>query len=139
MKTIKFFTMAAVCAAFVSSCSVTNEKVDFVPDGEDMVAVKFGSKGIAAMQTKVDNDRWEGDEQIGIFMLDHGTTNVVGSNRNVKYINAQSALTAVFTPDNVRLYYPTDGSLVDFISYYPYKTFSGWDYSLSMADQTHQS
>ncbi|MDR2496949.1 MAG: fimbrillin family protein [Tannerellaceae bacterium] len=139
MKTINFLTMAAFCAAVLCSCAGAEKHEDFVDNAPKPVEVKFGSKNIAAMQTKVDGNLWDGNEEIGVFMVHHATNYIISAH-NVKYTNSASGSAASFA-STTPIFYPTSTSeKVDFVAYHPYATLSStWVYSIDVSDQSDQS
>ena len=91
-----------------------------------------------ALQTRVggnDGAMWDGGEQVGIYMLQNAAALV----SNAPY-TASAGEVANLTPAGDPIYYPADGSEVQFISYYPYAEI-GADMILpvSVADQTDPS
>jgi hypothetical protein len=143
-KTIFSFVMAAMAAAVMTSC--TTGKIEVEDDGE-RVAVQFASE-IAGVSTRVNNTTWDGNEHIGIFMIEDGTALAAGTIKegadNVQYETASTGIpTASFAPSSGvdPIYYPAAGS-VNFIAYYPYNAAAtGGLYSLpiSVAIQSSQS
>jgi hypothetical protein len=143
MKTTKFVTAIALCATIAASCTVGNEKMDFVPDKQELVAVKLGSKNIAAMQTRVDGDQWDGSEVIGVFMTQNTTTNIIAGSGNVPYeVSSVSNPSATFAAAGAKLYYPEAVTpKVGFVAYHPYAaSLEGtWGYPIDITDQSNQS
>ncbi len=101
-----------------------------IETGNDAVAVTFTPD----ITTRVSGTTWDDGDAIGIFMVNNGTTDVVSGSGNRQY----SFNGSVFQPSSGNdIYYPEDGSKVDFIAYYPYKTGqSGFSYSISLANQS---
>jgi hypothetical protein len=153
MKTTSlFFTMAAMAAAVMASCTTGEHEV--VNNGKpidehvgERVAVQFASE-VAELGTRVHDQTWDGGEHIGIFMLGNGqplaTATILESADNVEYQTASAGLTtASFNPSSgvEPIYYPVTGS-VNFIAYYPYAAAAtGTPFSLpvSVASQSSQS
>ncbi len=77
--------------------------------------------------TRANGTSWETSDEIGIFMLP-------GDGSNVKHIHTGEGF---FSADDQPLYYPKDGSAVDFVAYYPYS--EEIDESLYPIDITDQS
>ena len=143
MRTIKFLTVAAFCAAVATSCTVGSENMDYTPKSEELRAVvKFGSKNISAMQTKVENDQWAGGDEIGVFMVENGTSTISENSANIPYAAATSGTTTTFSPLGTdRLYYPVlEDPKVGFIAYHPYVAAqTDFTYSIDLSDQSNQS
>jgi hypothetical protein len=142
MKSIKSISMAAIAAAVVMStvsCSVEESISDGSGGGDKRVAVKFAAADIAAVQTRVNGENWEGSEKIGIFMVDHGLTTISESANNIRYETTSTGTDATFTPAGSTIFYPATGS-VDFIAYHPHATLTGtWTYAVDVSDQSDQS
>lgn len=135
MKTSIISIMAATSIVFVS-CS--NDDKPEVNNRE----VRFSS-GILANQSKVggsDGNQWEGNEAIGIYMVENGTTNVVEGATNIQYTTNSTGASAIFNSTNP-IYYPVDISRkVDFIAYHPYNSeVSNYVYPINLATQNSQS
>jgi len=101
------------------------EDIDNI-DGEK-VAVQFSSGNRAFLRTSGDGELWKAGDPIGIYMiktgqqLDPGT--IAENTVNKLYRAVNDGNTTPFTPAlNNIIYYPTDGSEVDFIAYYPYNS-----------------
>lgn len=132
-----FFTVAAL-AAMVAFTSCDNES-DNLPDNNTPVAVQF-SAGInqALPQLRAANALWTNGDQIGIFMVDNGTTTIAESAENKQYTTTGSSSFSAVAGNQI--YYPMDGSAVDFIAYYPWVNGSKLTvpYSVNTASQSNQ-
>ena len=54
-------------------------------------------------------------------MLKNGSNEIIGDNANIKFLADNRGTTGYLVPaNNIPIYYPTDGSKVDFRVYYPY-------------------
>ena len=120
---ILFWIGAAACT--VAACSDDKEepkpaRQEVVLEGEILT---LGSDKTA---------QWKGGEEVGIYMLKAGTTEIVDNYANVKHIAEIRDNKLYFVPaDKVPMYFPEDGSEVSIRAYYPYlegvKTrTSGW-------------
>lgn len=124
IKNLKLFALT-VSVLFTAGCS-SNEPMD-----EQPVAARF-SAGIKqalplqASHTKVSGNTWEAGDVIGIFMVERGTIQIAQQTANKQH-TATAGTTANFTPaTGHEIYYPLNGSSVNFIAYYPYaSTVSG--------------
>lgn len=111
-KNITYLCMAAA-ALLVSSCTQNEEITQTIED--ERVAVRFSSN-MASLETKTIDGTWN-SHTIGISMFDTDGE-LIESDAQYKVVTTgetSSDLTSVSTP----LYYPTDGSNVSFIAYYP--------------------
>lgn len=115
-KVILFSTLTAIM--LMASCS-NDEEVKVSNDG----AVRFTSSIGKAVDsgsptTKAVGTEWAANDAIGIFMVKNGVTTVVDGVENREYTTTGGGnFTA--TAGN-EIYYPMDGSKVDFIAYYPH-------------------
>lgn len=136
MKT-KFLSALAITVILLVSCS--NE--DNTPETNDG-HVKFSS-GVSANQTKVggsDGNQWEGNEAIGIYMVETGDVLIAEDAENIKYTTTSTGAAATFT-STTPIYYPVDATQkVDFIAYHPYSgSVSSYVYPINVANQSNQS
>lgn len=137
MKT-KFLSVLAVTAILFASCSNDDYNTTEVNDGQ----VKFSS-GVNSTNLKVggaDGDQWEGNESIGIYMVETGGTTVAESATNILYTTTSIGQTATFS-SSMPIYYPVDATQkVDFIAYHPYSSsVANYVYPVDVTTQTNQS
>ena len=65
---------------------------------------------------------WSGGQRVGIFMLKKGTNEVMSEYFNKEHIADNRGATGYLVPaDNQPMYYPDDGTEVEFRVYYPYE------------------
>lgn len=106
-------------AMTLASCS--NEEVN----GNDTKNAQLQVvANIALPQTRAFDDQWNAGDQIGIYTLKAGTTDIDAAD-NLAYRNTLtegSAANANFAPAGKAANLPDDGSKVDVVSYYPYST-----------------
>lgn len=129
------FTCLAVFA--LSSCS-ENEPDVTLPQSN---AIRFDAAIERAAGTRVADTTWDPNDAIGIYMKTAGATLSTTSAQaeNVKYTTVGAGST-IFTAAGAGVEFPTDGSNVDFISYYPYQTtISGYNYPINVANQSNLS
>lgn len=104
-------------AMTLASCS--NEEVN----GNDTKNAQLQVvANIALPQTRAFDDQWNAGDQIGIYTLKAGTTDIDAAD-NLAYRNTLtegSAANANFAPAGKAANLPDDGSKVDVVSYYPY-------------------
>lgn len=134
----RFFSVLAVTAVLFASCNDNNDGATEVNDGQ----VKFSSGAITG-HTRVggvNGDQWEGNESIGIYMVDNAAASVAEGAGNVLYTTASVGAAAAFS-SATPIYYPVDDAQrVDFIAYYPYRAaVSGYLYAVDAANQADQS
>jgi endonuclease G len=115
----KIFVLAALSAAFaLTACDEPQNIETTTPDGP--IAVKFSSS-IFSPATRLENDQWGQNDQVGIFMKTAGQTLSEESvlAQNYPYI---AAVDNTLTARDYPIEYPNDGTAVDFIAYYPYNS-----------------
>jgi hypothetical protein len=111
----KCFFMAiafGAAAIIMTSCSEDREENRYSE------AIQFASAiGNMAQQTRTANggDEWVQNDAIGVFMVNHEGSNIVGGAANKRYIATGSNNTFTAAEGNA-LYYPVNGSAVDFIA-----------------------
>lgn len=107
-------------AAALTSCD-KNEEAAVLDNGQVHFTAGIGKEAVAAPQSRAAGTAWAAGDNIGIFMVGHGTTVIAESATNKKYTTATG--NGSFTPvTGNEIYYPTnDVAPVDFIAYYPYR------------------
>lgn len=117
MNKSSFMLFAMAGAMTLASCS--NEEVN----GNDTKNAQLQVvANIALPQTRAFDDQWNAGDQIGIYTLKAGTTDIDAAD-NLAYRNTLtegSAANANFVPAGKAAKLPDDGSKVDVIAYYPY-------------------
>lgn len=106
-------------------------------EGGDRVAINVG----AQINTKVVDNRWNDNDVIGITMFKNGTTDLAEGNFKNKQYTIRAGSTSKFEPltdDNI-IFFPKDGSQVDFMAYYPYNAAVANNYimPIDVTDQTN--
>ncbi|MDR1895251.1 MAG: fimbrillin family protein [Prevotellaceae bacterium] len=134
---------AILCFA---ACSQDDEPFN---NSADPVAVRFSTAALTvapATRTTDQGSRWAADDNIGVYMLEHGATLAASTpgpctDGNNRYIATAAGSTGVaFRADALAdsLWYPHDGSAVDFIAYYPYQATVS-DYKADVETPANQS
>lgn len=119
MKAIKNLVMMSALAAAACLASCNNDDEVNVNNGQVHFAAAIGSQALATPQSRASGTAWAAGDHIGIFMVNHGTTTIAEAAANKDYTTATG--TTTFTPvTGHEIYYPMDGSAVDFIAYYPH-------------------
>lgn len=117
MNKSSFMLFAMAGAMTLASCS--NEEVN----GNDTKNAQLQVvANIASPQTRAFDDQWNAGDQIGIYTLKAGTTDIDAAD-NLAYRNNLTegcAATANFAPAGEAAKLPDDGSKVDVVAYYPY-------------------
>ena len=96
----------------------------------------------AGVAQRVMNTTWDAGDKIGVFMVKNAAaldaSGIVGGGDNVGYTTLSGS--GVFTPMGAGLQYPADGSMVDFIAYYPHTgTLNNYTYPVDLTNQQHPS
>ena len=131
------FRSAAFCAAVFLLAGCGNDNESATADGNDSRIPLEVTGGISA-QTRAADAAWAASDAIGIYMLKSGTTDIAESAANRRYTTAQGD--GRFSADaGASIYYPIDGSKVDFLAYYPHSASGVADgkYALDLSDQSH--
>ncbi len=90
------------------------------------------------LRVNSNGDEWAMGDNVGIYTFKHGEKVPVGT-ENVKHTTTSAGKSTSFTSETP-LYYPTDGSTVDFVAYYPYSTsISSMKYPIVLSDQSVQA
>lgn len=100
--------------------------------------VRFTSV-VEGAYTRATGASWAANDQIGVFMKQSGEVlgsgTIVGDGDNVSYITETGD--GNFLPNGTSLEYPSNGSAVDFIAYYPFQTtLDNYIYKVDVADQS---
>lgn len=138
MKKVTFLSIALAAIGALASCTAGD---DLLPE-TSRTPIRFtGGIGTqpSAPDTRAAGATWHNGDAIGVFMLSHGTDALVDDAANKQFTTTGNGY---FTHvPATRLYYPQDGSLVDFIAYYPYRpdaTLTG-SFAVNTADQSRQT
>lgn len=133
--------LITVCAVIVVIVSCEKDNM-LIKDG----AVRFTSEGTTATQTRVaidphDKSVWEKADPVGIYMVKHGTSDVLDNAENMKYTASEAGLSTSFAPAGQAIYYPLDETeKVGFIAYHPYRaTVSDFVYPVDVSNQASQT
>ena len=134
MKSNKQSILIVATLLLLGACGNDNEGAA-TPEGDGRVALEVSS----GIQTRAYDNTWENDDAIGIYMLKTGTATVSEGAENRRYFTADGG-SAFGTTAGQTIYFPLDGSKVDFIAYYPYqKTLTNGAFALDVSAQTDLS
>ncbi|MEG1564643.1 MAG: fimbrillin family protein [Bacteroides sp.] len=89
------------------------------------------------VQTRASNAAWTAGDQIGIYMFAAGMTTIAEGAKNIPY--ETKAVDGKFTPTSANIYFPVDGSNVDFHAWYPYKNVTEEGWTADLSDQRSQA
>ncbi|MCD8103009.1 MAG: fimbrillin family protein [Alistipes sp.] len=132
IRTIAAFVFAA---AVMAGCSK-----DPAEGTDGPVAVNF-SAGIgqaaipaSAPVSRASDTSWDADDPVGIYMLNNTNATVLAANKNYEVSNTSTGALTAATGNEI--FYPQDGSAVDFIAYYPWQSGITDIYSVDVSDQS---
>lgn len=114
MKKNKFAVLALILP-MLAACSDNND--DPTPTDRTPLSISAG------INTRASESTWNQGDAIGVYTLNTGTATVYNNQANFKYTNTTAdGATASFVPADAAntAYYPTDGSKVDVLAYYPH-------------------
>lgn len=120
------------CATLVlfASCNDVADEYSQMSD----VEVSFTTQ----ILTRVQNNQWEGGEEIGVYMHTYGSelsdASVWDNSSNCKYLVSSSNTVSPATEMD-KLYYPKSGG-VNFIAYYPFSNVENYAVNLDVSNQT---
>lgn len=131
---LKSFCIGSLLACSVSSCSSDFDTIGR-EDGNEVVL--HASTDLRATATS-----WDAGDCIGVYMKTSGTTlsgtALTGSTANVSYTTASG--NGLFTATSSKLFFPHDGSKVDFVAYYPFSAgVTAGVYPVNVKDQTKEA
>ena len=92
----------------------------------DKENLRFSADIVESVQTRINENGWEINDAAGLFAKSAGeplsATSIIGGIDNVKLVYSGNYFEPAAGEPSV--HYPSDGSRVDFIAYYPYKAAS---------------
>ncbi len=130
MKKTTIFALAA--AMFAAACTKNDE-----PGAAQDEAVRFNASiaQTPATRTTGGGDTWAAGDKVGIFMIASASPDLLAENQPYTASPAGE-----LTPDGEPMYYPQDGSTVDFTAYYPYNAaVTAETLDLTVAGQTTEA
>ena len=134
IKNLQIITLT-LFVLFGSAC-----RKDNTPEITDQTrtAVQFSSSINGQIKTKATDNSWDQGDVIGVFMKNGtGLDHVQSSNKS--YTTTGDGEFKPLTSEQ-NIYYPIDGSTVDFIAYYPYsQTLTNNTYGVDVNDQSKQA
>lgn len=135
MKLGKFLSMGVLSVLALGACTPNADDNSEWNDGSQ--AVSFTSQ-IQGAKTRATNNAWdaEGSDEVGILVKQNGVFGDVVNKHY--YVSAEGNLSTASADDAI--YYPADGSKVDFVAYYPYSAVLADNaYAIDVTNQSPQS
>lgn len=132
MKLRNYFFMGALSVLALGACTPNADDNSEWNDGTQPVSFVSYIQGV---NSRAVNNAWGENDQIGISVKQNGAFgNVVNKHYRVSAAGSVSAASA-----DDAIYYPEDGSKVDFVAYYPYTaSLNNNTYAVNLADQSSQ-
>lgn len=128
--------LSALAVVCLTSCD-KNEEVSTY-DSAVRFTAGIGKEAVATPKTRAAGTAWHTGDEIGIFMVDNGTTDIAEKVENRQYTTATG--TSAFTPvTGNEIHYPMDNSAVDFIAYYPHADGAEFSTALPVEIATPQT
>lgn len=130
---------AAFCTALFLPAGCAGDSETTMPDHEERVALQV--TGCINVQTRAHDAQWDKGDLIGIYMYKAGTTTIAEGAENIPYRKADNGNGFAPTPDGTTIYFPVDGSNVNFHAWYPYKDVNDSDgkWTADLTDQSSQA
>lgn len=118
---------------FLLSCNKANN----LPEPE-RYPVRFSSMIVGNGMLRASGTNWDNGDRIGIFAIVHQSAlqpgNIIDNNDNLPFTTTGDG---VFYPQSKSIFYPQDGSSMDFIAYYPYKnSLVNYHYPIDITEQS---
>lgn len=132
MKLEKLFFATVLSGLAFTACVDNDDKSEW-NDGSQPISFTSSIKGV---NTRAVDSKWTAGDKIGVFMKATSGDLVSAIAVNKQHATDANGNVSAVDADNA-LYYPTDGSSVDFIAYYPYTaSLTGNVYKVNVADQS---
>ena len=127
----KLYFLSLIILVAFSACNKEDDQLH----KQESLPVSFSSSIEA--QTRVIGTNWENGDKIGVFAIENGATlqdeTIVENYNNLSFSTFGNG---DFSHDSQAIYYPEDGSAIDFIAYYPYSSnLTSYNYPINIANQ----
>ena len=127
----KLYFLSLIILIAFSACNKEDDQLH----KQESLPVSFSSSIEA--QTRVIGANWENGDKIGVFAIENGATlkdeTIVENYKNLSFSTSGNG---DFSHDGQAIYYPDDGSSIDFIAYYPYNSnLTSYNYPIDIANQ----
>lgn len=119
-----------LCMLALAGMSLASCGSDTPGDGNADNRVALQLEAGISVKTRAYDKYWEANDRIGIYMFSSGTTSIIEGASNIPYETVKGD--GSFSPAGTTIYYPVDGSNVDFHAWYPYREVEdAWTIDLS--------
>ena len=123
-----------LCAGVLLPTGCTNGGAP--EDGNSDGRVALQVTGGIHVQTRAHDTKWDKNDPIGIYMFAAGSTTVLEGVENIPY--QTEAGDGKFAPSGTAIYFPINGSNVDFRAWYPYEDVAE-TWTADLTDQSSQA
>lgn len=123
-----------LCAVTSLPAGCTNDSAP--EDGNSDGRIALQVTGGIHVQTRAHDTEWNKNDQIGIYMFAAGSTAVLEGMENIPY--QTEAGDGKFAPSGTAIYFPINGSRVDFRAWYPYQDVAE-KWTADLTDQSSQA
>lgn len=134
MKIRNLIYLITFTSVVFSSCSNGDDR-PLLPDTGRTVSFSTTIASNAQGSRAIDNT-WIAGNKVGVFMIPQGGTLKTALASNKKY-SASATGELTYASEDQAIYFPSDGTKVDFVAYYPYTTVT--DNNQIAVDVTDQS
>ncbi len=129
----KFYSLSLIVSIVLFSCSRESQQLNDLQGS----ALSFNATVFEELQTRVIGSNWESGDKIGLFAIENGTIlqeqSIVENYDNLSFSTTGNGM---FKDDGQSVFYPIDGSAIDFISYYPYEpNLTSYSYPIDVTKQ----
>lgn len=142
-----YFLLVFLGVLSFNSCKDADTTEDISPEVTEAVPLQLTGLTIRestaeSLDARVSSNKWDVNDQIGVFLLQDDTYNIVANASNKVYFTENGD--GKFLPlsmdgvDNT-LYLPADGSYMDIVAYYPYKKLTDNIFSVDVTNQSNQA
>lgn len=138
MKNVKVLLRIGFVLFMLSACS----KEDNQTETYENRIVTFTASASGECPTRASDALWDVDDEIGVFMKTAGqplnASSILSDAAGNRYVTRDKVTFGPFE-DSEAIYYPDDGTAVDFIAYYPYQSgLLSFIYKVDVSNQASQ-
>jgi hypothetical protein len=114
------------------------------PPAPQEVQVRFSS-ALSGWTSRAANGSWEANDQVGVYMIPHvasasaaNLSSAYTGAANVPYVISGSgaSVSLAVASGQKAIVYPADGSQVNFVAYYPYRSANSNTYNVDVSNQS---
>ena len=135
MKLRNFLSMGVLSVLALGACTPNADDNSEWNDGTQPVSFTSSIQGVKG---RAANNAWDpaGNDRVGVFVKQNSA---FGDAVNKQYIVSAAGVLSPASANDA-IYYPEDGTKVDFVAYYPYTTsLANNAYAVNLADQSSQA